>query len=492
MNKVREVVFVHQRARRRLGAAADTAVYGLFGRSFTIVIGAALVGIMSSTKDKCPAILPALVVGAGFLCALGLRELERRIAQRFPLEGDRRRVYKRTVAAAWAVMLLLQLAVVSLGVSQPINDLSYVVTGAKNQVLYGPGHIYDGLPLRHSHYFAVYPNNHMLYMWVYLVYRIEYFLAGCLSDLPLVILNVIGINISYLLACKCAGLIFAPEKAAVCALRGLMFTPLVTYAAVFYTDTSAMLPLTLGAWLYLRSMRSEKGRKIALLAGAGAALGVAYKMKGSAGVFLIAVLIDILLKERTSGDRLRCAGTATAVFAAVCVAVSAAGNALLHITPQEREQYQFPTVHWVMMSADGRGGYEEQDFYYTQSFQGIENKKSADLQRLTSKLERQGPWGFAAHLMQKLSYTWGDCTFMASYYTPSPVLRSVPVLGLSMLCHFTLLFSVLLSLTAPGVGNLRGRSFVFPLALMGLTVFLLIWEARCRYLISFFFLFMLI
>ncbi|MCM1474068.1 MAG: hypothetical protein NC040_08410, partial [Muribaculaceae bacterium] len=63
----------------------------------------------------------------------------------------------------------------------PKNDLSYICTGAKNIVTGDP--LYNNIPEIHKHYFAVYPNNHMIFTLIYGLYRLEYIFTGNIKNI---------------------------------------------------------------------------------------------------------------------------------------------------------------------------------------------------------------------------------------------------------------------------------------------------------------------
>lgn len=358
----------------------------------------------------------------------------------------------------------------------PKNDLSHVCTAARNLI---EGRcLYTGLPEEHQSYFAVYPNNHALFSLIYVLYRIEFTLTGSISDALPTAVNIAGLSLSYWLMCRCAEFVYPPERAILCAVRGMLFTPFITYAAFFYTDSMGMLPVAAAAYFYLKFRKSGG---FGYLIACGVSAAAAYKIKGSAVILIIAIMLDMAADRRNirefSALGLPCL--------AVCGTLSFVGRTLLRIGCAELREKRFPLIHWIMMSADGRGGYVKADFLYTQSFSGCK-KVTADLSRLWEKLSEQGISGFLAHLGEKMGYAWGNCTFLAGYYYTDSF-QSPLFLIFTFFCHFTLLFSILLSLRSA-----KKEALLFRLTLAGTIVFFLLWETRCRYLVSLFPLFMLI
>lgn len=384
--------------------------------------------------------------------------------------------YRRIAVIMCILLFTAQIITAIFADFTPINDLSYVCTGAKNLIL--NKNIYDDIPEVHNDYFEVYPNNHFLFTVIYLLYKIEFMLTGNITDTLPTALNLIGLNISYILMCRIAEIIHKPSKAFLCAVRGMLFTPLITYTSFFYTDSMTMPLVTSAAYFYLKF---KKSGKITQLIICGTLIGMAYKMKGSSLILLIAVIIDMIM------DKFKIKNFAVIILPCIiiCKIISETALKILHISHETLKQKSFPLIHWIMMSADGRGGYNSADFLYTQSFTG-DNKKSAALARLAEKMHNQGFFGFLHHIAEKISYTWENFTFMAGYYYNDSFSSRIFIV-VSFLCHFTLLFSILISMKKS-----TDKTFLFRLCLFGLIIFLLIWETRCRYLVSFFPLFLLI
>ncbi len=394
-----------------------------------------------------------------------------------------------------ALLLTLQVCFVLSGDFIPKNDLSYVCRGAENLIM--GKDLHNGLPERHQHYFAVYPNNHLLFVFIYRLYKIQFALTGETSNTLPILINITGLNLSYILMYKTAKLMYSPAKALVCAVKGLLFTPLITYSAFFYTDAVSMPWITGALYFYIkwRSCDSDdRTKSISYLIFCGLFLAVAYKLKGSAAIFIPAAIIDIVFNRKKKSQKLISIITIVTVFAALCIILGSVSKSIIGMDGEEGEKYRFPLIHWVMMSADGNGGYQFEDFQYTKSFEGYDNKVSADLDRLRVKLSEQGAAGLCKHLLYKLTYTWQNSTFMAGYYNKQSFLKSNIFYVLSALCHFTLLFGIIRSYISKikSKDDVLSSEFMPKIAFAGLTAFLLIWEARCRYLVSFFVLFALI
>ncbi|MDE6502027.1 MAG: glycosyltransferase family 39 protein [Ruminococcus sp.] len=456
------------------------------GILFTAVIMISAFSLMPEISSELNShtsgvILTIMLVGVSFLLSAVSCKSEK-LSER--LIGSDSEKADRIFCILASGLLFMQILFVFCQDFTPRNDLSYVCKGAENLVTGRP--LYENIPDIHKHYFAVYPNNHALFSVIYLLYKVEYFFTGNVTNILPTILNIISLNISYMLMYMTAKLIYTPHKAFVCAVRGLMFTPLITYSAFFYTDSMAMPYITGALYLYMKWRTSGK---IHYMIPCGMVLAVAYKLKGSTALLIPAVIIDIVFIYRQKRKFIHL-GLLMTIFAVFCIIISGVSASIIGVTEYEMERYKFPLIHWIMMSADGRGGYCADDFFYTLSFNGYDRKVTADTERLISKLSGAGISGFFGHLIQKISYTWRDGTYMAGYYNSYSFLKSYCFYIFTGICHFTMLSGK--ARRCISEKNPSDYEFMLKIMFAGLFAFLMIWETRCRYLVSFFALFALI
>ena len=395
------------------------------------------------------------------------------------------------------VLLTIQIIFAVLVDFTPKNDLNYICKGAENFVKYGIENIHNGLPERHQKYFYVYPNNHMLFLIISGLYKISYELTGEISNTLPIIFNISALNISYIFMIASAKLLYNPSKACICAIRGFMFMPLITYSVMFYTDSLAMPFVSAGIYLYIRCRHENNTKRCYIfLAACGSIIAFGYKIKGSVIILLAAIIVDLFLHKYSAKSVIIKITTLISSFAVIVLMLNFVSLKVLDTSKDEIEKYEFPMVHWIMMSADGKGGYNGEDFLYTQSFEGYDNKTNADLERLGEKLKTQGASGFAEHLLNKMNYTWHDGTYMTPYYNPdNKFLNGDLFLIIADILHFSLLIKIIqgyLSKANRTNNEVQEKSLFLKICLCGLFLFLLIWEARCRYLVSFMALFALI
>jgi len=460
-----------------------SVISGIFFASVILLSAYSLIPIVNSelNSQTFGTVLTITLVATGFLLSLIFGKSER-FFERL-IDGNAKKadgIFCLLVTG----LLTMQILFAFCQNFTPKNDLSYICQGAENLVTQKS--LYENIPEIHKHYFAVYPNNHALFAVIYGLYRIEYFLTGNITNTLPIIINIISLNLSYILMYMTAKVIYTSEKALICAFRGLLFTPLITYSAFFYTDSMAMPYITGALYLYMKWRTSGSMYNMALC---GMISAIAYRLKGSAGILIPAVIIDIIFMHNRKRKFIHF-GLMMTTFAIFCIIISRISENIVGVTDYEMERYRFPLIHWIMMSADGRGGYCAEDFRYTLSFNGYDRKISADTERLLSKLSAEGISGFFSHLLQKITYTWRDGTYMAGYYNKYSFLRSHGFYIFTGLCHFTMLSGTARRYISER--NTSDNKFILKIMFAGLIAFLLIWETRCRYLVSFFALFALI
>ncbi len=431
---------------------------------------ASLIPIISRATDTLTAIfiLP-VVLAVMCIISYGAGRTEK-LLERY-VRGDGI-ISDRIFCILAVILLILQINFAFIQDFVPKNDLSYICTGAENMVR-GKA-LYDGIPEIHGHYFSVYPNNHMIFTLIYILYRIEYILTGDIRNIFPTIINIVSLDVSYIIMYRISRSTDTPERSLMCAVRGLLLTPFITYTAFFYTDSLAMPYVTGAIYFYLRYIDKYRLSDIMIC---GILTAIGYKFKGSVGLIIPAIILDMLVNRRRNGVKV--ITLTITVFAVICMIISKITCGVINIDSAELERYKFPLIHWVMMSLHGRGGYCGEDFRYTLSFVGYGNKINADMLRMTEKLSEMGVTGFLMHLSEKTAYTWRDGTYMTGYYNKYRFLESNIFYIIVSALHFRMLYRI-------SRKYITGKFNISEITLIILSMFLLVWETRCRYLVSFF------
>ena len=344
-------------------------------------------------------------------------------------------------------------------------------------------------------YFALFSNNGPLF-WLYAGFFSLLRLCGIGDVVPgLVVLNAAAINLSLGLLYLCARLLLGPKWAPAVLVGALCHPALLLYTPIAYTDTLT-LPFVTGAalcWLLARRRQSAGRAALWPAAAAFALAGIGAALKFSVAVLAVAFLLDLLLLWR-GRSRFVSAGAGLLCFAVLLAGIGSASSAAM----PDFEQEGVPFTHWIMMGLQGDGGYCDADYQLTLQYDSYEARAGFTRQEIARRLGEMGPSGLLSHSLRKLSYIASDgCCYAQEKLNRNPqqvnplhdfIIPGEPYAG--FLAYAADGYQLLLWLLCAAAGlraflSKRTRGFFLRLACFGLFLFLLLWEARSRYLVNF-------
>lgn len=272
-------------------------------------------------------------------------------------------------------------------------------------------------------------------------------------------------------------------------LAFLVITPFFSYTTVIYTDTIGMLFPILAFFLFQLGEDSKSPalqqlfRLFTIFT-----LVFGYYIKGSVGIFLIALLITLLCKE-TFPTFLK---HTSLLF---LYGLMALATYQTFVPTYVNKELALPATHYIAMGAGYGGDWNEEDYAYTTSLLKEQTYSGDEIARLNwekylSRLETYGLDGYLQFLHGKMRRTWND----GSYHAPnklatSPLTPETPLyqkvvaenrdfLALSQFSHILLLLGIALSYKkTPHLLTL------LQIGIFGNFLFLLLWETRSRYLV---------
>lgn len=279
----------------------------------------------------------------------------------------------------------------------------------------------------------------------------------------------------------------------------LISLPFYFIAPTFYTDSLTMVFPVLAFWLWLKA-RDEKRFIVKLLYFVlmGLSVGLGYGIKATVLIMLIAIVIEAVLYYDLK-TWLSLAACTAALVLAFNLAVH--GIVYSHIGREYAEEKQVPLTHWIMMGLYGWGGYNSTDYEFTKSFEDPDERSEAVKERLLQRLKSldaekavrlfgnkidlvfcDGTYGLA----DCLGCPHGDDNFLHSFllregenHAPYKYFTTGVLMALYVLLIVSCVFGVVKKAGTEGIDTVR---ILAPrLALFGLFVFFLIWEARWRY-----------
>lgn len=361
------------------------------------------------------------------------------------------------------------------------------------------------------HYFLRYPNNQffgIVFNVLFAPFAKSVFLKNVMVTGFASLMLTLGMLATSRLVVKLSGkrLAFLFDVAA----SG--FIPFYVYGAQLYTDTLT-LPFVAGASLFFVNAYQAKCRKKqwGWLILAVFVTAVGYAFKPTVAIDFIAALVFLVINRKW-----RRALVILLVFGGFFVGQHVMVKSVIATQPgytqEMQERYNFPMMHWIMMSwspkAD-KGGFNLELRQYTQSIPGKAAKNRADQQLFLDNLRAMGIGGVIRQIGRKLAYTWTYSDLDSSFYTyrhenplfyryfdylPQGAKRGTGnFIGWFMLKAAEMLYWIPLvlllwkqifsQLFSPRKwGNPWGFLMI---AVFGLSVFLILWEANSRYLFSF-------
>lgn len=354
-------------------------------------------------------------------------------------------------------------------------------------------------------YFATYANNRFWLACLAWFFRFVRKLCPFMTELRQykqlsMLLSGAMTQLTILLIYQTARKLFDERKAFLTGIFAALFLPFYLYAQIAYTDVPCMFGTALVFFLYVKLKRDREKRNL-LLALFGLTIGFVFRIKVIVAILLIAILIEELLtagkaKEFLTGLLILGAGLLVSVSCADFITARTVA-----IPDEVLERYEFPVTHWVMMGLAGKGGYNDTDVQRTKKRETYEAKVEYNLRAIRKRVQRLGAAGLLEHIFgRKMRYTWGNsCLAGNDYGTRYPMRETIlwELLSLRGKYHWILLIFtwpyymlVLLGILFSGIAALREKAAeaspfdVGRLAILGVLLFLFIWECNARYLLS--------
>ncbi len=421
------------------------------------------------------AVLAILVVAGAYIC------------QRFK--------YNRIIPVLFCIVLIFLQAVAIhyLSVKYYVEtwDMGVVYNAAEYYVTNG------SFDMGKYDYFLWFPNNSPLYNMFVLLFKIFSLLGITNTALALNIFNSVLLVISAWFVEKTVQVFIGKEYTGTGFMFCVALCPFSLYAVLAYTDTFSMVFLSAALYFYARAIK-DKGNYFVNLTAFALCTAYGSSLKVSVLILAVAAVIDIVLKH--NGLR------RTLVSLLLVAAVSFGGFAVFKTAhenspflPDYDYDYTIPYTHWVMMGLNGLGGYNDDDYQnITLQYPDKETRQQANIEEIIHRIEEKGAAGMVDHLKNKLSFIYSEGTFGACYKLDRAVVRPnglheyiiylgsrFSLLGNYSLALFMMMLVFITFAVFMGIKN-KDTSAVMPaISLVGVTIFLLMWEARARYILNF-------
>ena len=373
--------------------------------------------------------------------------------------------------------------------------------------------------LTHNIYFAQFPNNSFLMLCFELVFRFcnifgaQNHNAVAIYMAALTLLNILIIDLTILLSFLTANKMFGRKIAG---LSLLLLIPTLGFhngLVMPYSDSFCMLFPIAFLYLYitLPPHGSRRWLKIVLMA---VCFVVGMKIKPQAIILPFGVLIYECFALRKNKEPLLCFLKTTGVttlktlgcflFTVVILSSAIQGYTDWHlrddITKELKDEREFPMTHFIMMGLNkySDGSFNMEDYRATQSQPSKAEKIQYNSTEIGNRLQDFGLVGYMQFLWKKHVRIFAtakmDMWITEPFYVTNPLTETVRQLiyypGGALLLYETvvqsrwlLLFSFIL---LPALFNRKKNTdrhvIILRLTIVGLWLFLLLFEAGARYL----------
>lgn len=354
-------------------------------------------------------------------------------------------------------------------------------------------------------YYAQYPNNIFLTFIFTLIYKFVTLVGINHFDFIMVLFSTVAVNISIFFIAKCAQLLLKNRHLCIFTIIVyviyIAFSPWIT---IPYSDTYATMFTTGALFFYLN--KNSMNRYIAwFLIFVGSLIG--YLIKPTCIIILIAIVLIELWKFLFIENKLKIKKISIipSILMALIVFMGINIFSMNSLGYEKNKDTEIPMTHFLMMgmNSESKGVYNQDDVNFTNSHVGKDNKVKANLNVVKNRLLDYGVSGYLNLLGNKLLTNYNDGTFAwgveGGFYSTifeqknrvmSPVLREIcyndgkyyDYYATYQQCIWiTILVLVLCSIKKIAIDRNDGL-YAVVLTVIGITLFLLLFEARARYL----------
>ena len=394
---------------------------------------------------------------------------------------------KRVKIISFGVLISLQIIFLFFFLVNPGWDFGIVTRNAKQLALYG-----EKLPV---YFYNSYPNNIPITLVLSYIFKAVALFTKNNNILMEVgyIINLLLINLAVYILYKLVKETISEVMSALTIIFCIFVTPLYTYSQIIYTDTFSMIfPIGMFYYFYKYLNSNDEKRNIYLVL-VSVFGGIGSIIKSNVIIAFIAIIIfQFISSSKTSKIKIF-----TLLLIPFLIITTINRVIVSRNIPIPYNEAGLPATHWIMMGLKGNGGYNEEDVTFTKSIRvsdGKEAAEKANLKEIKNRLKNYGLKGYCKFLIGKISFTWGD----GSYYAPA-ILSDKPIshnklqefvignkndgfIYFSQVSHIVILVSILIS----GIFAFKKREVLinsFHICILGLILFLILWETRSRYLI---------
>lgn len=401
-------------------------------------------------------------------------------------------------------------------------------------VLYGSAIDLINGTFSNSEYFSMYGNNIFLLLIYEIIFRFVKFFGIENYLVVQIIVNVIMIDITLVYIYKICKIMFGEKYSKICNFISMLMIGVTPYISVVYSDTfSLIFPIAIFYnYLCVKQLNgyniSVKKRivYITMLTIIGCLI------KPTNLIILIAIIIvefigwiqSLILNMKNSNKSYKInykkyigytmCMILTAIFVYGGFNIYKSIRLRNYISKEQIENNSFPMTHFFMMglkpqNVEGKyyGFYSEEDVQATKSHIGVESKKEFNIYEAKNRLKAMKIGGYISYLYDKYTWIISDGTFFygkeGNFYTSDAYSNgkiakfiqnyaycnkegyiNVTINVMQSIWIISLVFCVI-DICINFVNERSSNINVLRLSIIGIILFILLFEARSRYLINY-------
>lgn len=366
-------------------------------------------------------------------------------------------------------------------------------------------------------YLSYYPNNLFLVFIYSNIYKLNILLGSPVSNhlLLLVFFQSVIYAITGALTYFCSEYIVGPTMSWLVYIVFVILVGTSAWVVVPYSDSTGLFFPVLILYLYICLEKSKNMRKkLALLSLISFLSYIGYKIKPTIAIVFIAIVgIGFLKFIHDKKKSIAFYLTCMIIIVVTMIGSKAVSDAAISSLGYEINQdMSFGIEHWILLGSNDRtyGSYNQEDFDYSASFSNSKERNTQDLKEAISRYKSRGILGNIDFWRIKMwreftdaTFGWGGTGFYMEVYPEripfvSVLLRSLyydefseGVWLFPYYAHFKqIIWYIMLLLISCFAFFLPMKSIgdsesVIALTLVGLVLYLLIFESHPRYLFIF-------
>ena len=304
-----------------------------------------------------------------------------------------------------------------------------------------------------------------------------------------------------------SGMIFGKKGKVIATFVSFFFSAFYFYAVLPYTDVFAFFCVATLVYIFYRysSWKSQRAKILSILA-FGLVMGVGSFVKGSVLILLLGVIVFSLLDtqvRRHIAKKVPFFVIAGIAVMGIVVAINVGGrtyvNHKMQILNESLEDQEFPVTHWFMLGGSKNGTYSIQDFNKTAHIKGKCQKSKMCLKESMRRYRHRTPKQLSKFIIHKNAYRiWHGGTFFYGFAydrkKKTENLTGIPYAMMKVRSQDGYTYPTLIiwefELLCIAAALWKGRKKTFHdnyliICVIGINVFLNIWEANGRYLFQF-------